>query len=93
MLFLWKRNGADRFYKSALWCGPISYNKILPLQTLRKENGSQRRGCENMRRDGEYCGNCNHSTLSKVVPKLHCHLTDELVETADNCGLWIGGNE
>lgn len=46
-----------------------------------------------MRRDGEYCGNCNHSTLSKVVPKLHCHLTDELVETADNCGLWIGGNE
>jgi len=43
-----------------------------------------------MRRDGEYCANCNHSTKCNMVPKLHCYLTDELVEMADNCGLWNG---
>ena len=28
----------------------------------------------------ECCGNCNHSSKSVTVPKLYCHLTDELVE-------------
>lgn len=45
---------------------------------------------ETMRREGEYCANCNHSTKCNEVPKLHCYLTDELVEMADNCGLWNG---
>lgn len=46
-----------------------------------------------MRRDGEYCGNCDRSMKSMVVPKLYCHLADDLVEVADNCGLWIGGEK
>ena len=45
-----------------------------------------------MGRDGEYCGNCNHSMKTNVL-KLYCHLTDELVEIGDNCGMHDGGRQ
>lgn len=43
-----------------------------------------------MRTNG-YCSECTHSKKSVIIPRLYCHLTDELVNSRDNCGMYDNG--